>query len=99
MVVPFFPGAPALSALPLHLLLAPTGQLSGDGQLRELMAERRQRCHGSSRGTGPIWYLSAAQVSAQGIGIGLGFGKAALTAVRPRPALQPGSVAAGSGRR
>jgi hypothetical protein len=25
----------------LTLLLAPTGQLSGDGQLRELMAERR----------------------------------------------------------
>jgi len=37
----------------LHLLLAPLGQLSGDGLLRELIAERRDR-----RGTGvEIWCL------------------------------------------
>jgi hypothetical protein len=38
----------------LHVLLAPEGQLSGDGQLRELMAERRDR-----RGPdAPLWHLS-----------------------------------------
>ncbi len=38
----------------LHVLLAPEGQLSGDGQLRELIAERRDR-------RGPdatLWHLS-----------------------------------------
>lgn len=38
----------------LHLLLAPAGQLSGDGQLRELMAERRDRLSPQV----PLWYLS-----------------------------------------
>jgi hypothetical protein len=38
----------------LHVLLAPEGQLSGDGQLRELIAERRDR-----RGPdAPLWHLS-----------------------------------------
>jgi hypothetical protein len=51
------PSAPSTSepqqAL-LHVLLAPAGQLSSDGQLRELMAERRDR-----RGPQvPLWYLS-----------------------------------------
>ncbi len=44
----------------LHVLLAPAGQLSGDGQLRELIAERRDRCGV----TGPIWYLAPQQVAA-----------------------------------
>lgn len=44
----------------LHVLLAPVGQLSGDGQLRELIAERRDR----RGGTGPIWYLAPQQVAA-----------------------------------
>ena len=48
------------------LLLAPVGQLSGDGQLRELIEERRA-CRG---GTGPIWYLPSAQVAALGQGQG-----------------------------
>ena len=49
--VPFAP-APA-AARDLAVLLAPPGQLSGDGQLRELMQERRERL-------GPeveLWYL------------------------------------------
>ena len=41
------------SVRPLPLLLAPTGQLSADGQLRELIAERRDR-----QGAGvELWYL------------------------------------------
>jgi hypothetical protein len=35
----------------LPVLLAPLGQLSGDGQLRELIEERRER----HTGTGPVW--------------------------------------------
>jgi hypothetical protein len=42
------------------------GQLSGDGQLRELIEERRA-CRG---GTGPIWYLPSAHVAALGQGQG-----------------------------
>jgi hypothetical protein len=51
------PSAPSTSEpqqVLLHVLLAPAGQLSSDGQLRELMAERRDR-----RGPQvPLWYLS-----------------------------------------
>jgi hypothetical protein len=61
----------------LGLLLAQAGQLSGDGQLRELIEERRGR-HG---GTGPIWYLAPAQVAA----LGLGRGEEAV--VTPSPAV------------
>jgi hypothetical protein len=49
---------------PLPVLLAPLGQLSADGQLRELIAERRDR----HDGTGPIWYLQPDQVAALGLG-------------------------------
>jgi hypothetical protein len=59
--VPFAP-APA-SARDLAVLLAPPGQLSGDGQLRELMQERRERL-------GPeveLWYLPPAQVLKLGL--------------------------------
>jgi hypothetical protein len=67
-----FPGArpaPAAGAAGCcSVLLAPLGQLSGDGQLRELMEERRA-CQG---GTGPIWYLPPAQVAALGLGHGEG---------------------------
>ena len=38
----------------LYVLLAPVGQLSGNGQLRETVKERRNR-RGSSV---PFWYLS-----------------------------------------
>jgi hypothetical protein len=48
------------------VLLAPLGQLSGDGQLRELIEERRDR----HDGTGPIWYLQPDQVAALGLGQG-----------------------------
>jgi hypothetical protein len=48
------------------VLLAPLGQLSGDGQLRELMEERRDR----HDGTGPIWYIQPDQVAALGLGQG-----------------------------
>jgi hypothetical protein len=51
---------------PLPVLLAPLGQLSADGQLRELIAERRDR----HDGTGPIWYLQPDQVAALGLGQG-----------------------------
>lgn len=37
------------------MLLAPSGQLSGDGQLRELIAERRDRLGADV----PLWYLPA----------------------------------------
>ena len=53
-------------AAPLPVLLAPHGQLSADGQLRELIAERRG-CH---HGTGSIWYLQPDQVAALGLGQG-----------------------------
>ncbi|MEB3354322.1 MAG: hypothetical protein VKM34_08820 [Cyanobacteriota bacterium] len=50
----------------LGMLLASAGQLSGDGQLRELIAERRER----QGGTGPIWYFQSALVAALGLGQG-----------------------------
>ncbi|MEO1002417.1 MAG: hypothetical protein AAFX65_04815 [Cyanobacteria bacterium J06638_7] len=50
-----------------HLLLAAAGDLSGDGQLRELIRERRQ-CQG---GTGAIWYLPPRLVAELGLGEGL----------------------------
>lgn len=45
-----------------QLLLAPAGQLSGDGQLRELMLERRSRASHPADGaradaTSSIWFL------------------------------------------
>lgn len=48
----------------LGLLLAPQGQLSGDGQLRELIQEQRER-KGSEA---PIWYLPPALVRQLGLG-------------------------------
>jgi len=45
-------GAPACRQAP-QLLLAPLGQLSGDGQLRELIKERR----GHGGGDAQLWYL------------------------------------------
>ncbi len=38
----------------LHVLLAPVGQLSGNGQLRETVQERRKRDGDQV----PFWYLS-----------------------------------------
>ena len=43
----------------VHLVVAPIGQLSADGQLRELMQERRERL----RETAWIWYFNAADLS------------------------------------
>ena len=64
------PGPSPLSCDPradsLPLLLAPLGQLSADGQLRELIGERRDR----RNGTGPIWYLPPELVAALGLGQG-----------------------------
>lgn len=54
-------GAAQVDALPV--LLAPLGQLSADGQLRELIEERR----GRHEGTGPIWYLQPDQVATLGL--------------------------------
>jgi hypothetical protein len=57
--VPFQSCEPAMPGV-LHLLLAPLGQLSADGQLRELIAERRQRW-----GEGvALWYLPPAALAA-----------------------------------
>jgi hypothetical protein len=50
------------------------GQLSGDGQLRELIEERRA-CRG---GTGPIWYLPSAHVAAHVAALGQGQGEEAV---------------------
>jgi len=63
--------APADAAQPLHVLLAPAGDLSGDGQLRELISERRER----QGGTGAIWYLPPHLVADLGLGKGLGLGE------------------------
>ena len=57
-VVP--PTCSALS-LSLHLLLAPKGQLSADGQLGELIRERRSR----RGGDGGILYLTPGLLAAQ----------------------------------
>jgi len=46
----------------LHLLVAPAGQLSGDGQLRELMQERRRHL-GDDAG---LWYLSSVLIAKLG---------------------------------
>ncbi len=54
---PFAPTAAAPSQA-LTVLLAPLGQLSGDGQLRELIEERRDR-KGSAV---ELWYLPPALV-------------------------------------
>ncbi|MEX1315845.1 MAG: hypothetical protein AB1Z22_01815 [Synechococcaceae cyanobacterium] len=58
---------PADAAQELHLLLAPAGDLSGDGQLRELISERRER----QDSTGAIWYLPPRLVADLGLGEGL----------------------------
>jgi len=47
----------------LHLLIAPIGQLSGDGQLRELIQERRNH-RGEAAG---IWYLAPQDLSDGGL--------------------------------
>lgn len=47
----------------LTLLLAPAGQLSADGQLRELMAERQ--AHG--QGDASLWFLPSALLPQLGI--------------------------------
>ncbi len=64
----------------LQLLLAPTGQLSGDGQLRELMNE--QRSHKQSV-DGGMWYLSP-DLAQQQLGSN---GKEALMISEPSQAL------------
>ncbi|MFO8236910.1 MAG: hypothetical protein R6U00_01390 [Prochlorococcaceae cyanobacterium] len=65
--------SPAVAAQQWHVLLAPAGDLSGDGQLRELISERRER----RGGTGAIWYLPPPL----GAELGLGEGLEALEAV------------------
>ena len=50
-----FASQPFQSQLAVQLLLAPSRQLSGDGQLRELMQERRRHLGDDSGG---LWYLS-----------------------------------------
>jgi hypothetical protein len=50
------PFDPAQTHQLLHVLVAPEGQLSGDGQLRELLQERREHLGPGAQ----LWYLSAA---------------------------------------
>lgn len=45
--------------VPLWLLQAPAGQLSGDGQLHELIRERRSKAHESDADR-ELWYLPPA---------------------------------------
>ena len=56
-------GAPPSRQTPL-LLLAPLGQLSGDGQLRELIKERR----GHGGGDAQLWYLPPFLLVSLGLG-------------------------------
>jgi hypothetical protein len=63
---PLTPSAPA-AAQTLSLLLAPIGQLSGDGQLRELFEERRDRKGANVE----LWYLPPALVQELGVGSAL----------------------------
>jgi len=58
MAHPFSP-TPDSPALQLQLLIAASGGLSGDGQLRELMQERRRHLHSPSGG---LWYLPPGQM-------------------------------------
>jgi hypothetical protein len=51
----------------LRLLVAPLGQLSGDGQLRELIQERRGHAASSHGG---LWYLSPALMHELGLSSG-----------------------------
>jgi hypothetical protein len=51
------PFQPDTCSLALQLLVAPCSQLSGDGQLRELMQERRRYLGSASGG---LWYLPPA---------------------------------------
>lgn len=63
MAVPSFAPAPDAGPGTLSLLLAPEGQLSGDGQLRELFQERRERrCDQAA-----LWYLPPAGVRELGL--------------------------------
>jgi hypothetical protein len=73
---PFHATPSTLSKRTFTLLLAPTGQLSGDGQLRELFQERRER----HAGQGDLWYLSAPVVRVLGQGAA---GHEAVVAVDP----------------
>ena len=56
-------GPPPCRQTPL-LLLAPLGQLSGDGQLRELIKERR----GHGGGDAQLWYLPPFLLVSLGLG-------------------------------
>jgi len=62
MAHPFMSTA-AEPCLPLQLLIAFAGQISGDGQLRELMLERRLS-HGTA--DGGLWYLPPSLVAQLG---------------------------------
>ncbi|MCP9848571.1 hypothetical protein [Cyanobium sp. Morenito 9A2] len=61
VALPFSPSTDSLLELPL--LLAPQGQLSGDGQLLELFKERRDRPR-----HGDLWYLTPSAIAELGLG-------------------------------
>ena len=60
------PMPPRETPLNLQLLLAPPGQLSGDGQLRELMLERRRHLNSAS---GDLWVLPRGREGQEAIAI------------------------------
>jgi hypothetical protein len=80
-----FASQPFQSQLDVQLLLAPSRQLSGDGQLRELMQERRRHL---GDGSGGLWYLSPQRlIELSHIGLQLGSGDTEALAIRePRAA-------------
>jgi len=80
-----FASQPFQSQLDVQLLLAPSRQLSGDGQLRELMQERRRHL---GDGSGGLWYLSPQRlIELSHSGLQLGSGDTEALAIRePRVA-------------
>jgi hypothetical protein len=82
MAHPFAPQS-FQSQLDVQLLLAPSRQLSGDGQLRELMQERRRHL---GDGSGGLWYLSPQRlIELSHIGLQLGSGDTEALAIREPP--------------
>jgi hypothetical protein len=60
------PMPPRETPLNLQVLLTPPGQLSGDGQLRELMLERRRHLNSAS---GDLWVLPGGREGQEALAI------------------------------
>lgn len=93
MAIPFEPqlGPPPTDLLQLQLLVAPFPALSGDGQLRELMLERRRH---QAIGEAGLWYCPPNLSSMLGV---VGYAVKRLISPPPRPSLTwPGSSSCSS---